>query len=341
MHPIKGYAIALACVAACFSTAASAWGPAGHHTVGAIADRLIAGSNAAKQVATLLDGRSLQDAAVWADCARGVDPARNYAYTSAGKYPECALYETPAGEAEMSDFVRRNDTNCARKPTEESCHKQYHYSDVYVQRKRYQLGQTGTRDDDIVAAVSAAIHVLKGEPAPAPFNIKDKREALRLLAHYVGDIHQPLHVGAVYLNVEGKRVDPDAAGYSPALDARGGNQIIVVDTATKMKGLNLHHTWDEIPATLNVSHLDSDWVAKARAVRRTSGGIYEWPTAWATGTLSQARSAFAGLEFGPKSGGDWIVGLPASYDAKMEAIKKKQLTRAGARLARVLKTVWP
>ena len=34
------------------------------------------------------------------------------------------------------------------------------------------------------------------------------REALRLLAHYVGDIHQPLHVAAVYLDREGRVVDP-------------------------------------------------------------------------------------------------------------------------------------
>jgi hypothetical protein len=237
--------------------------------------------------------------------------------------------------------VRRNDTNCARKPSAESCHKQYHYSDVAVQRKRYQPGQTGTRNDDIVVAVGAAIHVLKGEPAPAPFDIEDKREALRLLAHYVGDIHQPLHVGAVYLDADGKRVDPDAAGYRPALDTRGGNQIIVTNATANSGRVNLHHTWDEIPATLNVSHLDSDWLAKARTVRRTRGGVYEWPAAWATGTLIQARSASAGLEFGPKSGSDWPVSLPASYDAKMEAIKKTQLTKAGARLAQVLKSIWP
>jgi hypothetical protein len=195
---------------------ASAWGPDGHHTVGAIADRLAAGTNAENQVKAILGDLTLEQAAVWADCAKGVDPSKNFAYTSAGKYPECAIYETPDGEAEMIDFVRRNDTNCPRVPRDESCHKQYHYSDEAVQSKRYHLGDVGTRDFDIVAAISATIHVLKGDPAPAPFNIKDKREALLLLAHYVGDAHQPLHVGAVYLNAAGGVVEPSQATFDPA-----------------------------------------------------------------------------------------------------------------------------
>ena len=77
------------------------------------------------------------------------------------------------------------------RPGDESCHKAYHYTDEAIQRSKYALGSAGTRDFDVVAAITAAIHVLKGEPAPPPFNIKDKREALLMLAHYVGDIHQP------------------------------------------------------------------------------------------------------------------------------------------------------
>jgi hypothetical protein len=174
-----------------------AWGPDGHHTVGAIADNLIAGTYASAEVKKLLGSLTLQDASVWADCAKGIDPNRNYTYQSAGRYPECMVFETPKLEAEMSDFVRRNDKNCNPKPGEESCHKQYHYTDVAIQHDKYDRKFVGTRDDDLVCALVAAIYVLKGEPAPAPFNFKDKREALLVLVHYVGDIHQPLHVGAV------------------------------------------------------------------------------------------------------------------------------------------------
>jgi hypothetical protein len=337
----KGLYVALAFALAPVGNQALAWGPDGHHAVAAIAEKLIAGSNAAKQVEAILGGQSLQDAAVWPDCARGVDPGKNYAYTAAGQYPECAIFETPAGEAEMSDFVRRNDTNCVRKPTEESCHKQYHYTDAAIQRDHYAPGSAGTRNDDIVAAVSAASRVLKGEPAPPPFNIKDKREALLLLAHYAGDIHQPLHVGAVYLDARGKRVDPDSGTFDPATETRGGNQIITVDAATKKKGANLHHTWDQIPASMTAMHVDANWLAQARAVPPSIGAWSDWPSVWATDTLAQARSSFKGLKFGPRSGADWTVSLPSSYKTSMSAIKKKQLTKAGAHLAQMLEAIWP
>lgn len=78
----------------------------------------------------------------------------------------------------MSDFVRRNDTNCSTKPGKGACHNEYHYTDVAIQHDHYDKSFVGTRDDDVVGAVVAATHVLKGEPATAPFNIKNKREAL-------------------------------------------------------------------------------------------------------------------------------------------------------------------
>jgi hypothetical protein len=226
---------------------ALAWGPDGHHTVGAIADRLI-GTNAAAQVKAILGSLSLQEALVWADCAKGIDPSKNFAYQTPGKYPECGIYETPTGEAEMADFVRRNNTNCAPKPGEEICHKQYHYSDVAIQHDHYDASDTGARTDDVVGAIVAATHVLQGDPAPAPFDFKDKREALLVLTHYLGDIHQPLHVGAVYLNAKGKRVNPDAGTFDPATETRGGNQINI-----KGKTKNLHATWDAVPTSLTAS----------------------------------------------------------------------------------------
>ena len=53
-------------------TAALAWDSTGHQTVGAIADQLIAGTNAETQVRKIL-GTSLRVSAVWADCAKGVE----------------------------------------------------------------------------------------------------------------------------------------------------------------------------------------------------------------------------------------------------------------------------
>ena len=217
----------LLCCAGLITTQAYAWDSDGHHAVGAIADQLITKTHAANEVKALLgNDLSLRDAAVWADCARGIDPAKGYSYQKAGLFPECKIYENPDGKARMSDFVRRNDNNCDRKPTEESCHKQYHYSDIAIQHDHYDPSFQGARNDDIVAAVAAAIQVLKGEPAAPPFSFKDKREALLVLAHYVGDIHQPLHVGSVYLDASGKPVDPDSGSFDATTETRGGNEIV-------------------------------------------------------------------------------------------------------------------
>jgi len=76
------------CLMGTSCVSAMAWGPDGHHTVGAIADHLLVGKPAAAKVSELLGGLSLQDAAVWADCAKGIDPAKGFTYTSAGRYPE-------------------------------------------------------------------------------------------------------------------------------------------------------------------------------------------------------------------------------------------------------------
>ena len=331
----------LASLAAAFTTVASPWGADGHHTVGALADRLIVGTNAQMQVSSLLGGLTLEQAAVWADCAKGVDPNKNFAYTAAGKYPECAIFETPDGEAEMIDFVRRNDTNCPRVPGDESCHKQYHYSDEAIQRKRYHPGDVGTRPFDIVAAISATIHVLKGDAAPPPFDIKDKREALLLLAHYAGDVEQPLHVGAVYLDASGDLVDPEQGAFDPATATQGGNVITTIHVATNRRSENFHATWDDIPASLQSSQIDAGWLALARAVPESRGSIYDWSASWATATMTQARLAVKGLQFGPQQGNLWTVPLTGRYDDSMAPIKKRQLIAGGAHLASTLMAIWP
>ncbi|MFO1431491.1 MAG: S1/P1 nuclease [Candidatus Competibacteraceae bacterium] len=318
------------------SSQAVAWGPDGHQTVGAIADRLLAGTPAATHVSTLLGGLSLQQASVWADCAKGVDPRKNYAYAPVGKHPECKPFETPAGKAAMRDFVRRNDTNCQPKPGEESCHKQYHYTDVAIQHDRYQPGLVGTRDDDLAQAVLATTQVLQGGTAPAPFNLKDQQEALLLLTHYVGDLHQPLHVGAIYLDNKGKRVNPDTGTFDPQTETQGGNKLILKGTNQK-----LHAVWDEIPASLTASHVNAAWLQQAKGIPATGGPVLQWPIRWAGDTLFGAQNAFTGLQFSRLQSGHWTVTVPANYNTRKQRLQQEELTKAGAHLAELLNALWP
>ncbi|MDR7272529.1 hypothetical protein J2X20_005212 [Pelomonas saccharophila] len=317
---------------------AHAWGSDGHQTVATIAAGLIQGSPAEARVAALLGDMDLAQASIWADCAKGISPSQGYAYPNPGKFPACAQLETPERIAEMADYVKRNDRQCEIGLDEDSCHKQMHYADIAIQRGRYQPGAVGARPDDVVGALRAAIRVLQGQPSTGQPNFKSQREALIILVHLVGDIHQPLHVGSLYLDAQGRPVDPDKQGFDRASFTIGGNSLLL-DPATGIK--NFHSFWDNVPEAFRPRHVDAAWLAEARRVQPDAGNALDWPAGWGRESVALAAVAHQGLRFRPKQGENWQVSLPEGYEAKSDAIKRQQLSRAGARLARVLKMAFP
>lgn len=339
---------------------AHAWGADGHQTVGAVAAGLLKGHPAEARVKQLLGDIPLPLATVWGDCVKGISPSQGYAYPSPGKYPECGPLETPERIAEMADYVRRNDRQCDIGPDEDGCHKQTHYTDITLQRSRYVQGFAGTRADDVVGALREAILVLQGKPSAGPPHFKSPREALLVLAHLVGDVHQPLHVGSVYLDDLGRRVDPDKTGLDDRTSTVGGNSLWVIgakppaparpvappppasgtpaEPVTAGFGpLKMHTLWDAVPAKFKPQRVDAAWLAEARKIHPNLGDPVDWPARWATQSLEQARLAFDGLQFSARQGSHWNVSLPSGYSARADAIKRRQLTLAGARLAQVLK----
>ena len=326
------------CLSALTAPAAHAWSAYGHQTVGRIADQLIAGSNAEKQVRTLLGNITLKDAAVWADCAKGVTENDGvWKYSVNPRYRECQPFETTeARKAAMVDFVSRNAEHCGPGTSDLVCrHKSYHYTDVSNLRDHYDKDFTGTSDHDIVSAIKACILVLQGKPAPVPFNIKNKKEALLLLAHYMGDIHQPLHVAAVYLDKDGHIVDPDAGAFDSATETRGGNDI---DDGSEV----LHGEWDSIPSVLATTLQGPDGVTEAGAVPKTRGAMIGWPTSWASDTLRASSGAFKPLSFGKQNADEhWPATHANTYAKARRDLQRKQLVKGGARLAQILTTLWP
>lgn len=336
---------------------AHAWGSDGHQTVATIAAGLLKGTPTQARVAALLGDIPMPLAAIWADCAKGISPGHDYTYPSPGKYAECGPLETPARIAEMADYVKRNDKQCHIGMDEDSCHRQAHYADIALQRSRYLLGFVGTREDDVVGAVRTAILVLQGKPADGPPHFKSQREALLVLLHLVGDLHQPLHVGSLYLDAQGRRVDPDKTGLDEKTFTVGGNSLWVVGApkpaapASTPAGsgpvtagfgpLKLHTLWDGVPDKFKPNRVNDAWLAEARKVRPNQGDPADWPARWATQSLDQAGLALQGLTFSPKQGSHWTVVLPSGYSARADAIKRQQLTIAGAKLAQVLKAVLP
>jgi hypothetical protein len=105
--------------------------------------------------------------------------------------------------------------------------------------------------------------------AKSPRRIAEDHEAcaIILLAHYVGDIHQPLHVGAQYFDQSGHKVNPDLG--KPALEDQGGNTILLdiragIRTSPKMQ------LWDGDPVSA-VSERHGG-VGKRRAKRADGRG---------------------------------------------------------------------
>lgn len=337
----------------CSGRPAFAWGSPGHQQVGAIAQALL-NPHARAELKTLLAGFAATDAtgkpdlasaAVWADCARDVFKGPSgFDYARTDRTPHaCFQFKDTPEIARMKDYAERNWTQCVYSP---GCHGAYHFADVALQHDDYDPahGCVGTSDHDVVSAIQAALAVLQDKPCPPPFSIKDKKEAAVLLAHFVGDLHQPLHVGAVYLTDDGQLRDPgdnpeDAA--DKASETRGGNSLKFGSDN------NLHSAWDGIPAGWGVAPSPT-MLTRARHVAETPGALADRPVAWATETVLQSHKAYTGLTFSPVGLTSdhkryWIAQFadPKKYGRDRRTLQATQIATAGARLAELYNAVWP
>lgn len=319
---------------------AAAFGPRGHEVIGAIADGQL--TPAAKAAVARSLGYPLRVAAVWADCVRDVQRSAGgkFVYAPDPLYAAaCKTFDTRIGEDRMVSYARRNWDRCNDPAATKGCHALYHFADVAIEHDHYDRAFTGTSDHDIVSAIEAAIAKLQGLPVPQPFSIKDKAEAILMLAHLVGDVHQPLHVGAVYLDAQDRPVDPGLVGtpHDPAMDTRGGNKLEVGST-------NLHADWDAVPTTLDPLHVPADLRARAAAVAPTPGEVGTWPVVWASDTVKASQSAYAGLTFShvdARRAGDRVTHFAdrAAYLHEKSKVQEAAVATAGARLAQVLNAV--
>jgi len=327
---------------------ASAWGPDGHRLVGSIADQMLT-ANAAAHVKALL-GVGLREAGPWLDCVKSVKRGADgtLSYVTDKKYEEpCTPFAND--HSAMVDYAGRNWVDCVY-PEEPSvsanlgCHNTYHFDDVAVQRDRFDRNYVGTNEHDLVAAINAAIAVLLDRPAPPPFDIRNKREALFMLAHLVGDLGQPLHVGAVYLGPDGALVDPDITHtIDPSTETSGANSIKDPQSEETEEGnRNLHFEWDRTPAAWGTT-APQVLVDAAKALPAETGAIEDWSAAWATDTLQMAKKATANLKFTQTGPRQWTVAFTdrAAYFSDGDDIKKQQLAKSGARLAAIANKIWP
>jgi hypothetical protein len=334
---------------------ALAWAYQGHRVVGSIADQLLH-DHARSEVRKILNegdpsGKlDLRLSGPWADCVKSVERKADgsFHYVVNPDHYEwevpCTPFRSETERARMIDYVARNWSNCLYQPDgpdkpAAGCHATYHFDDVAIERSGFDRLYQGTNDHDVVAAIAAAIAVLSDRPQPPPFSIRDKKEALLMLAHFVGDLHQPLHVGSVYLDAGGQLVDPDIAhAIDPDTATIGGNAI-------QDQNVNLHAEWDDIPTDIGEG-ATRELLADARAVPPSSGPIETWPASWASDTIQIAHRAFDGLSFQrsqppPKVQWTVIFNDHTAYLWLADLIKRRQLAKGGARLAEILNAIWP
>lgn len=316
--------------------AALAWGPRGHQASVDVAQRLLAGTRAEREVQALLQplGWTLAQAAIWPDCLRAVDEQDGQlVIDERNERSACRPFDTPAGRAQRVQAVAQLAGHCDASVPVAACHRRLHYTDVAIQRAHWALGQVGVRDDDLVMALQAAIRTLQGRTPRGPVRLGSRAEALAWLVHLVGDVHQPLHVGSLYLDDQGQAIDPDRA--HPALDTVGGNRLMVGRRS-------LHSLWDEVPRGVWPAAIDERMVAEARAIAPLPGPADTWPQRWADETLGVARLVLAPLAFEPADGEppQWTQRSPDDADQRA-LVQRRQLLRAGARLAQVLQALWP
>jgi hypothetical protein len=312
-----------ASLALLLSTGACGWGAPGHETVGAIADQLIAGRRAAVEVGKLLKpGESLRSVANWADCAKGY----------CGELTE-----------ELREFIRRNPR-----------HAHYHYTDVPFQAVSYEAGEVGTSEDDVVHILKQCIAVLKGatDHGANPHGLS-AREALLLLVHLLGDVHQPLHVGTAYVSDKDAFVVPATAAAvdNTVIFSTAGDNDLILDSQS------LHAFWDSRAvedamrrASVRTPEEFAAFLMHASPdMPIVNGDVTKWPAKWATETLGAAKLAHAGLTIQKRAevrtrSRDahfvWSVSAPADYSQTASTVAATELTRAGYRLAAVLEAVW-
>ena len=304
---MKKLACVLALAGAFATTDALAWGKDGHSAVGAIADKLIKGSKAEQQVKAILNpGETLESISSWPDCVKGT-------------------YCGPQSP-DMVEYVNANPK-----------HSEYHYTDVPFQLDHYHDGAAGTADDDIVQTLKQAIAVLQGKDTPATNPHKfTKRQALILITHMTGDIHQPLHVGAAFVNKDGKFVVPKTKAEideTAIFDSRGGNNFLMDDArlTSLVAGLSdvipaeeakepkpvkegkpqaltkpFHSYWDSTTVNYAFRRIQTKTPEKFAqaaidgkpAIASATGDLATWPYQWADDALAVSKKAFDGVTVG-------------------------------------------
>jgi len=306
-------------VACCLTSSAFGWGAEGHETIGAMADKLIAGTPAAEHVHALLGDETLSVASVWADQVKGREN------------------QTP----EMLAFKTSNPN-----------HSAHHYTDIPFEETSYRDDSVGATNVDVIHAIPACILILEDKPSEQTVltNVTP-RVALRLLIHYLEDLHQPLHVGSGYLDGT-HYVDPNGTG-KHFNDDQGANRLYYNPTN------NLHFFWDVSVVQMDMTNAHVQTPAEYAAYLlnkpapawQDSAPLMSWDRDWAAESIILSAKvhdvpilAEDDTHKDYRTGAprpEWKIKLSPEYIDWACQTAEQQMTKSGYRVAAVLEAIWP
>ena len=323
MKDIRWIPIALSFLLATGGTAL-AWAQEGHAAVAALAAELISPKTRTKIQDLLATGgdKDLVSVASWADAVL------------MAAHDEGPLH----GDEEAMAFNRKFPKS-----------GMWHFVNLPLGATSYQQITRFDAPDNIVHAISRCIEVLEA-PSSTPEDLT-KLQALRLLVHFVGDIHQPLHCGTGFYTFSESGspqldIEPESA-FGKAND-RGGNLLYYGANAIQQ----LHALWDKILVEEVSDSFDyrvlTEFLRKfylPKEFGRTPGDYHEWAKLWAIDSVRIAALAYRGISFGNvefgADGGLYRIeiSLQPGYQESNKARAALQLAKAGVHLAQLLDSI--
>jgi len=181
----------------------------------------------------------------------------------------------------------------------------WHYVNIDPDSKKY-IEEDASDNGDLVQAIKECVKVLKDKNSSRD----QKQFYLKMLVHFVGDLHQPFHTGHA--------------------EDKGGNDIQV---RWFNDGSNIHRVWDsEMINFYQMSYtelaLNTKDLSKNQIKAIEKGKLLDWVYE----SRAMAEDLYDGIENGDKLG--------YSYMYKNMPRVLEQLQKGGIRLAKILNDIY-
>ncbi len=327
VNPIRARLCLWLIVAGCWGAATArtfAWSEPGHEIIASLAQTMISNTALAK-VRAILATNDLASISVWADQARQL--MKDHAHPGPLK-----------GDPDAEQFIADHRDN-----------DKWHFVNLPLNTFQYFYNGRFATSNDIVHTISTCIDVLENHSQSLT-----KPQALRCLIHFIGDIHQPLHVACGYYTTNtsgGAQLlrNPDDITNLESHDL-GGNILLFVTGNTTNK---LHAYWDSNlvrkvdPSAGNHHMMEilTNSIATNKHKWKGTGDYHNWPARWAKDAAKQSKKAYQGVKLGTARFNNKVepkeiqITLAPDYDAKQTPRVTEQLAKGGYHLAELLNKI--